>query len=51
VGHVHFVPGFPVMAHPMIAWVLDQRYADLRSPEHAELASMCSGPMKPPSRR
>jgi hypothetical protein len=26
------------MAHPMIEWVLDQRYADLRSPEHAELA-------------
>jgi len=29
VGHVHFVPGFPVMAWPMIEWVLDQRYADL----------------------
>lgn len=28
-GDVHFVPGFPVMAHPMIAWVLDSRYADL----------------------
>ena len=28
-GHVHFVPGFPVMAWPMIEWVLDQRYADL----------------------
>lgn len=27
VGHVHFVPGFPVMAWPMIEWVLDQRYA------------------------
>jgi molybdopterin-biosynthesis enzyme MoeA-like protein len=23
-GHVHFVPGFPVMAWPMIEWVLDQ---------------------------
>ncbi len=23
VGHVHFVPGFPVMAHPMMDWVLD----------------------------
>ena len=23
VGHAHFVPGFPVMAHPMMAWVLD----------------------------
>lgn len=29
VGHVHFVPGFPVMAWPMIEWVLDRRYADL----------------------
>ena len=29
VGHVHFVPGFPVMAWPMIEWVLDQRYAHL----------------------
>lgn len=26
VGDVHFVPGFPVMAHPMIEWVLDTRY-------------------------
>ncbi|MBV8125781.1 MAG: competence/damage-inducible protein A [Burkholderiaceae bacterium] len=31
VGHVHFVPGFPVMAHPMMAWVLDTRYAALHS--------------------
>ena len=28
-GHVHFVPGFPVMAWPMIEWVLDQRYPHL----------------------
>ena len=26
---VHFVPGFPVMAWPMIEWVLDTRYAAL----------------------
>jgi molybdopterin-biosynthesis enzyme MoeA-like protein len=26
-GAVHFVPGFPVMAWPMIEWVLDQYYA------------------------
>jgi molybdopterin-biosynthesis enzyme MoeA-like protein len=26
---VHFVPGFPVMAHPMIEWVLDTRYRHL----------------------
>ena len=29
VGDVHFVPGFPVMAWPMIETVLDQRYAHL----------------------
>ena len=30
VGEVHFVPGFPVMAHPMIESLLDGRYAHLR---------------------
>ncbi|MBI3368035.1 MAG: competence/damage-inducible protein A, partial [Burkholderiales bacterium] len=29
VGDVHFVPGFPVMAHPMIEALLDGRYAHL----------------------
>jgi len=29
VGTVYFVPGFPVMAHPMMAWVLDERHRDL----------------------
>jgi molybdopterin-biosynthesis enzyme MoeA-like protein len=29
VGDHHFVPGFPVMAWPMIEWVLEQRYAHL----------------------
>ena len=29
VRDVHFVPGFPVMAWPMIEWVLDQHYAKL----------------------
>lgn len=28
-GDVHFVPGFPVMAHPMIEALLDGRYAAL----------------------
>ena len=28
-GALHFVPGFPVMAWPMVEWVLDQRYAHL----------------------
>jgi molybdopterin-biosynthesis enzyme MoeA-like protein len=30
VANVHFLPGFPVMAWPMIEWVLDERYAHLR---------------------
>nr|WP_316639932.1 molybdopterin-binding protein [uncultured Roseateles sp.] len=29
VGHVHFVPGFPVMAWPMMEWVLDTHYRHL----------------------
>jgi molybdopterin-biosynthesis enzyme MoeA-like protein len=29
-GGIHFVPGFPVMAWPMVEWVLDTHYADLR---------------------
>ena len=28
-GAVHFVPGFPVMAWPMVEWVLDAHYAHL----------------------
>ncbi len=28
-GRVHFVPGFPVMAWPMIEWVLDTHYLHL----------------------
>lgn len=33
VGDVHFVPGFPVMAHPMIESLLDGRYAALHGAE------------------
>ena len=29
VGDVHFMPGFPVMAWPMMEWVLDGRYTHL----------------------
>ncbi|MCH7343889.1 molybdopterin-binding protein [Pelomonas sp. CA6] len=32
VGTVYFVPGFPVMAHPMMDWVLDQRHPELQRP-------------------
>ena len=35
-GGVHFLPGFTVMAWPMIEWVLDTHYASL----HRELAYM-----------
>ena len=28
-GGIFFLPGFPVMAHPMMAWVLDTYFADL----------------------
>ena len=35
VGDVHFVPGFPVMAHPMIESLLDGRYAALHG-AHAQ---------------
>ena len=28
-GNVHFVPGFPVMAWPMMEWVLDTKYKHL----------------------
>jgi len=42
VGTVHFVPGFPVMAHPMIASLLDGAYAGLhgrdRSVERSVIA-------------
>ena len=36
VGEVHFVPGFPVMAHPMIETLLDTRYRAL----HGSLAQV-----------
>jgi molybdopterin-biosynthesis enzyme MoeA-like protein len=42
-GDVHFVPGFPVMAHPMIEWLLDQRYGHLQPVAHAERALYVQG--------
>ena len=43
----YFVPGFPQMAHPMIAWVLDTYYADLFQPSDAtvEKAFLLTGEM------
>ena len=29
VGRLHFMPGFPVMAHPMLDWLLDTLYTGL----------------------
>jgi molybdopterin-biosynthesis enzyme MoeA-like protein len=31
-GRHHFLPGFPEMAWPMMAWVLDTHYAELHAP-------------------
>ena len=39
-GHVHFVPGFPVMAWPMIEWVLDTQYAHLHGGGRSEERSV-----------
>ena len=40
VGTVYFVPGFPVMAHPMMDWVLDTRHADLHRMRGTQEQSM-----------
>jgi len=45
-GTVHFVPGFPVMAHPMMAWVLD-RFPQLhRQPGLTERSLIVQGAME-----
>ncbi len=47
VGHVHFVPGFPVMAWPMIEWVIDTRYAHLaHHARHVERSVVVFGAME-----
>jgi len=47
VGHVHFVPGFPVMAWPMIEWVLEQRYRPLfREAAYMEKSVIVFGAME-----
>jgi molybdopterin-biosynthesis enzyme MoeA-like protein len=47
VRHVHFVPGFPVMAWPMIEWVLDSQYRQLFSENaHAEKSVIVFGAME-----
>jgi len=47
VGHVHFVPGFPVMAWPMMEWVLDTQYTHLfRQAAWAEHSVIVFGSME-----
>lgn len=47
IGDVHFVPGFPVMAWPMMEWVLDQHYAHLfRRQAYAEKSVIVFGSME-----
>jgi molybdopterin-biosynthesis enzyme MoeA-like protein len=47
IGDVHFVPGFPVMAHPMIESLLDGRYAALHgSQASAERSVIVIGAME-----
>ncbi|QPF72873.1 competence/damage-inducible protein A [Roseateles sp. DAIF2] len=47
VGSVYFVPGFPVMAHPMMEWVLDERHAELhRASGVRELSLIVAGAME-----
>ena len=47
VGDVHFVPGFPVMAHPMVEWLLDTRYASLHgSQKRVERSVIVTGSME-----
>ncbi len=47
VGQVHFVPGFPVMAWPMIEWVLDQHYSHLfRAAAYLEKSVIVFGAME-----
>lgn len=47
VGTVYFLPGFPVMAWPMMAWVLDEHYAHLHgSQATTELFVIVQGTME-----
>jgi molybdopterin-biosynthesis enzyme MoeA-like protein len=51
-GSHHFVPGFPVMAGPMIAWVLDNLYPQLfhqdpRSEQSVQLFGVTESAMVP----
>jgi molybdenum cofactor synthesis domain-containing protein len=46
-GGVHFLPGFPVMAWPMVEWVLDHRYKHLhRQAAYLEKSLIVMGAME-----
>ena len=46
-GAVHFVPGFPIMAWPMVEWVLDTHYRHLaRRQSWTELSVIVFGAME-----
>jgi molybdopterin-biosynthesis enzyme MoeA-like protein len=46
-GSVHFVPGFPVMAWPMMEWVLDTHYKHLhRAVARQEMSVIVMGAME-----
>jgi molybdopterin-biosynthesis enzyme MoeA-like protein len=47
VKEVHFVPGFPVMAWPMLEWVLDTKYVELhKKTPHVERSVIVFGAME-----
>jgi molybdopterin-biosynthesis enzyme MoeA-like protein len=47
VGSVYCLPGFPVMAHPMMAWILDTLHADLhQTPGVQERSMIVQGAME-----
>ncbi len=47
VGRVHFVPGFPVMAWPMMEWVLDTHYSEyFNKTAYAEQSVIVQGSME-----
>ncbi|MBC7917014.1 MAG: competence/damage-inducible protein A [Rhodoferax sp.] len=46
-GRIHFVPGFPVMAWPMVEWVLDTHYVHLfHASPHEERSVIVFGAME-----
>ncbi len=40
IGDHHFVPGFPKMAHPMLSWVMQERYPHLKRAAEQEFIAV-----------